>query len=340
VREVEPTYMVVVPRLLEAFEDGIRDGVTKAGPPQQGLLEGARSVGEARARELRDRGSVSAPLAAQWSQVQPVLSEVREAAGFGRLKAFASGGAPLPVATWEFFCSVGIPVLEGYGLTETAPVITFNRAAHCKPGTVGQPLKGVEVRIGADGEVLTRGPNVMRGYYNKPEETAQVLDAEGWLHTGDVGELDAEGFLRITDRIKDLLVLTNGKKVAPQPIESVLRGSPYISQVVLFGDQRPTVAALVVPDFERVAEWAREQGLELPGGNGAIAASPQVLQLIKGEVARLSGDLADFEKVRGIALLDADFTVEGGELTPTLKVKRRAVLRKYAEVMGTLLGDG
>jgi long-chain acyl-CoA synthetase len=205
---------------------------------------------------------------------------------------------------------------------------------------VGQPVPEVEVRIGPEGEVLCRGPNVMRGYFNQPEATAAALDGGGWLHTGDVGELDAEGFLRITDRLKDLIVLTNGKKVAPQPIESTLCTSPYLAQVVLMGDGQATVAALVVPAFERLADWARQQGMSLPEQREAIVATPEVAHLLRGEIDRLSVNLADFERVRGFTIMPGEFTVESGELTPTLKVRRRAVMANHADLIARMYAGG
>jgi len=222
-------------------------------------------------------------------------------------------------------------ILEGYGLTETSPVVAVNRPENYKFGTVGFPLRGVEVKIAEDGEICVRGANVMLGYYNKPQETAEALDAEGWFHTGDVGEFDADGFLRITDRKKDLIVLANGKKVAPQPIENALKASPYIAQVVLLGDRQSTVTALIVPAFERLKQFAQERGIEHE--NGDFLKHPEINRLFREEIDRLSTHLADFEKIHRFALLNNEFTIENGEMTPTLKVKRRVVVEKYQEVI-------
>jgi len=337
IREVRPTYMIVVPRLLESFQEAIEDRVAKARPLRQRLFEWALATGRERTSRIQ-----AGRQASLWSGLcrsladQAILGKVRDAAGLGRMKAFVAGGAPLAADTGWFFHALGVPVLEGYGLSETSPVVTFNRPRRFRLGTVGQPLVGVEVRIGAAGEILCRGPNVMQGYHNRPEETAATLDPEGWLHTGDVGDLDADGFLRITDRIKDLLVLTNGKKVAPQPIESLLKTSPYISQAVLVGDQRPTVAALIVPAFDRVREWGAQQGLKLPEAHAQMARDDQVIGLVRSEIDRLSADLADFERIHGFALLDREFTVEGRELTPTFKVRRRVVAEKCADLISEL----
>jgi len=341
IRETRPTCMVLVPRVCEAFHGAILERVAKGPPVQRRLVGWALAVGRRRIERLRQRRPVGLVVGAQWGLADAlVLRRLREAAGFDRLRAFISGGAPLGLETALFFHSAGMPILEGYGLTESSPVITFSRPGRWKLGTVGQPLRGVEVRIGENGEICCRGPNVTKGYYRKPEATAEAIDQEGWLHTGDIGDLDRDGFLRITDRLKDLLVLTNGKKVAPQPIESTLQASPYVAQVVLVGDRQATVGALIVPAFDRVREWATQQGINLPDDHRGIAENPEVERLIRGEIDRLSGDLADFERIHGFTLLDHEFTLESGELTPTLKVKRRVVVERHAEALARLYGHG
>jgi long-chain acyl-CoA synthetase len=195
----------------------------------------------------------------------------------------------------------------------------------------------VEVRIAGDGEVLVRGPNVMKGYFNKPEETRRVIDSEGWFHTGDIGEIDGEGFLTVTDRKKDILVLSNGKKVAPQPIENLLKESRYISRAVLFGNGQSTVVALIVPDFDRLKRWVKERGLAVdPGDHGALAGNREVNGLVSEEIKRLSADLADFEKVRRFFLMDHEFTIQGDELSPILKIRRPVVMQKYRDLIESL----
>jgi len=222
-------------------------------------------------------------------------------------------------------------VLEGYGLTETSPVVSVNRPGRIRLGTVGEKLADVEWRLNADGEICLRGPSIFSGYWNQPGATADVFDEESWFHTGDIGEI-TDGFLRITDRKKDLLVLANGKKVAPQPIELMLAESIYIEQVVLVGDSRKAVAALIVPCLDAVRTYAAKQNLGITEDK-AILESREVLALFRREIDLLSGDLADFEKIRKFSLVKGSFTVEGGELTPTLKVKRNIVAQKYASLV-------
>ncbi|MBM3459863.1 MAG: long-chain fatty acid--CoA ligase, partial [Armatimonadetes bacterium] len=266
-----------------------------------------------------------------------VLRPLRERITGGELRYFISGGAPLPVGTARFITSLGLNMLEGYGLTETSPVICVNRPNQRRLGTVGPVIPGVEVRIAPDGEILSRGPHIMQGYFKLPEATAEAIDEEGWFHTGDIGELDPDGMLRITDRKKDLLVLANGKNVAPQPIEATLKASQYISAVVLFGDRQPNVVALVVPEWEHLKRWAKE--------NNIAAAEPEVLiqdaavrRFYKGEIDRLTQHLADFEKIRRFALVARDFSAELGELTPTLKIKRRVVAENFAAELQAMYG--
>jgi long-chain acyl-CoA synthetase len=224
--------------------------------------------------------------------------------------------------------------LEGYGLTETSPLVAANRTHRIKFGTVGPPVKGVDVKITAEGEILVRGPNVMQGYYNMPKESAETVDADGWLHTGDIGEFDEDGFLKITDRKKNILVLANGKNVAPQPIENLLMQSPFISQIILLGDEQNIVTALIVPVFERVKGWVKERGISLGSiKDNELAQLTAVKRLIQDEIERLSGNLANFEKIHRFSLIDHEFTIESGEMTPTFKVKRRVIMEKYKDMI-------
>jgi long-chain acyl-CoA synthetase len=341
IREVEPTFMILVPRVCEAFEEGIRDRVARAPNGQRRLFAWALGAGEARTRR-QQRGERLPPLVAfrAWLADRLVCARLCTAMGFRRRRFLVCGGAPLSSATATFLHAIGLPVLEGYGLTEAAPVITVNRVDRWRIGTVGYPLHNVEVRIAGNGEVLCRGANVMRGYHGRPDDTAQAIDEDGWLHTGDLGVIDGDGFLSITGRIKELLVLSNGKKVVPQPIEMRLCSSAYIAQAVLVGDGKPTVGALIVPNFDHLAAWARAQGTALPKNPAAVCAMPEIEALIRREAARLCAGLADYEQVRIISLFGAPFTVEGGELTPTLKVRRRVVLERYADRIEAMFPRG
>jgi long-chain acyl-CoA synthetase len=338
-QEVKPTLMPSIPRLFESIQSRVLAAAAKRPPRQKGLFDWALRVGAAYGERKIAGQSVPPWLAAGYALADfLVLHKVREEVG-GRIRYFISGGAPLAPETGRFFNSVGLRIIEGYGLTETSPVIAANSPAHIKFGTVGPAVEGVEVRIAPDGEILCRGPNVMRDYFNKPDDTAQAINADGWFHTGDIGELDADGYLRITDRKKDLIVLSNGKNVAPQAIERALKGSPYITEAALFGDKQSVVVGLIVPDFAQVKTWAKEKGLALDS-NAAIAASPEVRKLIKAEIEARQTEFADFERVRKFALLDREFSMDHEELTPTLKLKRRVVAQHFAETIQGMYGGG
>jgi len=326
----QPTVMLAVPRLFESIRDRIMENVTKQPALRRRIFHWALRNASKAAQAVRGerRGT-------PWLRFKHrladrlVLHKVRDLTG-GRLRFFVSGGAALGKHNAEFFHAFGILILEGYGLTETSPVVAVNRPNDYRFGTVGKPIPGVEVRIAEDGEILVRGPNVMLGYYNKPAETAEAIDPDGWFHTGDLGMLDADGFLRITGRKKDIIVLANGKNVAPVPIEEQLKTSPYISEAVLFGDEQDVITALIVPHFERTREWAKMQGLPAQS-DAELVELPEVKQLIKREIDRLTTHLADFEKVRRFTLIDHPFSIETGELTPTLKVRRHFIKQRYAK---------
>jgi len=256
-----------------------------------------------------------------------VFATIRERTG-GRMRLFVSGGAPLAREIAEFFGAVGLTILEGYGLTETSPVIAVNRPDRLKPGSVGPPLQNVEVKIAEDGEVLTRGPHVMRGYYNRPEATREVLTTDGWFHTGDIGELSADGFLRITDRKKDLIVTAGGKNIAPQPIENMVKANRYILNAVLLGDRRNFPIMLLVPNVPVLREWARRRQLDA-ADDAALLAHPDTAEKLEREVKRTLQGLARFEQPKRFVVVPQDFSIEAGELTPTLKVRRRVVEEKY-----------
>jgi long-chain acyl-CoA synthetase len=257
-----------------------------------------------------------------------VFAKLRARTG-GRIRYFISGSAPLSPEIAKFFFSAGLPVLEGYGLTETSPVLTLNPYRRPRIGTVGVTFPDVQLKIAGDGEILAKGPNVMQGYYNKPEATAEAIDAEGWFHTGDIGELDGDGYLKITDRKKDLIKTAGGKYIAPQPIENQVKLNKFVANAVLLGDKRKFSIILVVPNFETLEPWATAQGLAFTSRRQLIGL-PAVRQKMEEEVGSRMDDLAHFERPKKIVLLEQDFTIESGELTPTLKVKRRVVEKNYA----------
>ena len=331
VMEVRPTVMTGVPRFYEKVYARVLENV-RAGPKvRQWLFQWGLGQGLARARAHFAGRAARSP--GVWRADRLVAALVRARMG-GRLRLCFSGGAPLAPHVMEFFFAMGIPLIEGYGLTETAPVISFNPPGRERPGSVGRPIPGVEVKIGEDGEILTRGPHVMRGYYRNEEATRAVL-RDGWFHTGDVGRLDPNGYLFITDRLKDLLVLAGGKNVAPQAIEERLKQCRWVSEAVLIGDRRPFVVCLFAPHFARLIAEAEARGW--PGETRAeLVRRPEVVALYQAEVDRVNADLAPFESIRRFAILDRELTQDSGELTPTLKVNRRVVASRFEAIIEEL----
>lgn len=330
-RKMRPHLFTAVPRFYEKVYDRIMAEGSHGSPLKQKLFQAA--VKEALQAFRTGKKGVKFKLLDAL-----VLKKIRAALG-GRVHFSISGGAPLPVHVGEFFHAVGILVLEGYGLTETSPVISVNTTRKAKLGTVGPPIPGVEVKIAPDGEILTRGRHVMKGYWNKPEATREVIDQDGWFHTGDVGELDEDGFLRITDRKKDILVTAGGKNIAPQPIENQLKISPFVENAVLFGDRKPYVVALIVPNFEELTRWAQAQGIATDD-RASLTAHPEVVKLYQGIVDQVNGNLARFETIKKFRLLSEPFTMDGGELTPTLKVKRRVILQRFGHIIEAMYAEG
>jgi len=331
-REVSPTIVVAVPRLFEKIYARIKEKAAEGGRVKTALLMWAVGVGKRWADATVWKRPVSPLLKLQQRVASAlVFSKWREATG-GRIRLFCSGGAALPEELGLVFYGAGLPIVQGYGLTETSPVICVNGPEENRIGTVGRPIRHVEVRLAADGEIETRGPNVMRGYYNKPEATREVFTADGWFRTGDIGALDAEGCLRITDRKKELLKTSGGKYVAPQPIEERIKQSRFVSQVVLVGDGRKFPAALIVPDWEMLRSYAQHKGLDCRTP-ADFCRHPRVIDLLQRQVDSVTADLSRFERVKRVALLEKELTIGGGELTPTLKVKRRVVNEKYKDVI-------
>jgi long-chain acyl-CoA synthetase len=263
-----------------------------------------------------------------------IFEKLRKAMG-GRIRLLVSGSAPVSDDVALTFLGAGLPIVQGYGLTETSPCVTAGQLHDNRIGTAGKPIRNVEVRIAADGEIETHGPHVMRGYWNKPEETRAAFTADGWMRTGDIGHLDADGYLTITDRKKELLKTSGGKYIAPQPIEQMIKGSRFVNQVVVIGDGRKFPAALIVPDWELLESYANLKGLDLHE-RADFCRHPRIIDLFERQIAARTQGLAQFEKIKRIALLDRELTAEGGELTPTLKVKRRVIDQKYREVIDSI----
>jgi len=330
-----PTLMTVVPRVCEKLQARVLAAVEEGSAGRRWLFENA--LARAITRVRRTGGAGQAALEPDgWIERlgdRLVFAKVRERLG-GRLRLIVTGSAPLGRDTGEFFLAAGLPIFEGYGLTETAPALAANRPGRSRLGTVGPALPGVELRIAADGEILARGPNIMRGYWNRPADTAAVM-TDGWFHTGDIGEISADGFLTITDRKKDLLVTSGGKKVAPQPIEARLKKNPLVAEAVVIGDRRKFPSALIVPAFPVLEERLRALGLPV-GEREALVGRPDVLGLYREVVDALNRELAQFEQVKQIALLPTEFTIAGGELTPTLKVRRRVVETRWRDTIERL----
>jgi long-chain acyl-CoA synthetase len=336
--EVKPSFMASVPRLYEKMYARVNEKVAADPPLRQRIFRWAIGVGREHFRHRVEGSRPGALLRLQYALADKlVFSKIKARTG-GRLRLFVSGGAPLAREIAEFFGAAGLLILEGYGLTETSPVITCNRMEEMKPGSVGKPIRDVELRIAEDGEILTRGPHVMQGYFNKPEATAEAIDAEGWFHTGDIGLVDAQGFLVITDRKKDIIVTSGGKNIAPQPIENTIKTNGLVSEVVMIGNRRNFPAALLVPNFENLEKWAKERGIRY-GDREQLIREPEVLGHYEQLIDALTRDLAQFEKIKKIALLAREFSLEAGELTPTLKVKRRVVEQKYKDVIDRLYED-
>jgi long-chain acyl-CoA synthetase len=337
-REVKPTIFVGVPRIFEKIFARVKEKTAEKGRLNVALLNWAVAVGKKHARLSTRHQQIPAWLELKRKLADKLIfSKMRTALG-GRIRLLVSGGAALPEELGYVYIGAGLPIVQGYGLTETSPVITAGVLEDNRVGTVGKPIRNVEVRIAGDGEIETRGPNVMRGYYNKPEETQAVFSDDGWFKTGDIGTLDEDGFLRITDRKKELFKTSGGKYVAPQPIEQMIKGSRFVNQVVLIGNGRKFPAALVVPDWERVESYAQLKGIKA-GGHAELCKHPRIIDLFERQIAGLTTELAQYERVKKVALLENEFTIEGGELTPTLKVKRRVIDEKYRDVIDALYAE-
>jgi long-chain acyl-CoA synthetase len=335
--EVRPTIMVSVPRLFEKIYAKVMDNVLAGSAVKKKIFFWAVRTGLAYGRKTIAKQKIPAGLAFRRRVAHKlVFHKILERTG-GRVKFMVSGGAPLSRDIAEFFYAIGVIILEGYGLTETAPVVACNTFDRLRFGTVGPVVPGVEARIEADGEILVRGPNVMRGYYKMPLETAEVL-VDGWFHTGDIGFLDADGFLTITDRKKDIIVTAGGKNVAPQPIENTLNHIPAVANAVVVGAKRKFISAIIVPDKDKLIDLARQYGLAF-ASYAELLAGPEIKTILVEAIDKATPDLASYEKIKKIILLDRDFEIDREELTPTLKVKRNKVEEKYKDLIDALYRD-
>ena len=337
--EVKPTIMTAVPRLFEQVYHKIVKKGKAAGGWKTSLFEWSLDVGQQYWEAKDKHESISPVLAAKHALASKlVFSKWREGVG-GSLRFFVSGGAPLSKKLSYAFWAAGIPILQGYGMTE-ACVTCANRPEDNKVGSIGTPFDGIEMKIAeTDGEILIRGRNVMRGYHNRPDETAKVIDAEGYYHTGDVGYKDADGHFYVTDRLKDLFKLSNGKYVAPLQVESLLKQSPLVSQPVVVGSGRKQVGALIVPDWEALKEVIKDEGIAANGDREELCENPHVIKRVQRDAVELTRELSDYERVKRVYLLSREFSIDKGEMTPTLKIKRSVIDEKYEEAIDEICGS-
>jgi long-chain acyl-CoA synthetase len=332
--EIRPTVIVGVPRVYEKIRQAV-EAKAALSPVKKRMLAWAIKVGFKHSDTVYDGHK---PLSPVWKLANKLAySKVRAAFG-GRVRIFVSGGAPLGIDTAKWFAAVGVALWEGYGLTETSPVIALNTPLQHRMGAAGMPLPNVEIKLAQDGELLVRGPSVFAGYWQKPEASIECFDAEGWFRTGDIGHFDADGFLYITDRKKELLKTSGGKMVAPQPIESKLKNNPLVAQAALVGDRHKFISVLISPNFAVLGEWARRNEIDATS-RGQLVADSRVVTLFSEIVRDVNGDLANFESLKRFRVVPEEWTQETGELTPSMKLKRRVITERYAGVIAALYAD-
>ncbi len=337
-REVRPTIFVGVPRIFEKVYARAKEKSASESRLKEKIFDWAIEVGKEYARRVEHKQPIPRLLAVRHAIADKlVFRKFREFFG-GSLRSCITGGAALSDDIYYIFTGAGVTIMQGYGLTETSPVISTNNPMFNRVGTVGKPLRNNEVRIAEDGEIEASGPGIMLGYYNKPQATREAFTEDGWFKTGDIGKIDADGFLIITDRKKELFKTSGGKYIAPAPIEQMIKASRFVNQVVLVGNERRFPAALVVPNFESLENYVKLKGIEA-GSRAEMCRHERILNLFERQIAALTKDLSQFEKVKKIALLENELSVEGGELTPTLKVKRRVVTEKYRDVIEKIYAD-
>jgi long-chain acyl-CoA synthetase len=331
-QEVKPTVVLSVPRLYEKVYARVLENALSGSAVKRTIFFWAKRAGEEWATHVLAGLPIPGGLAFKKKIADAlVFSKLRARTG-GGIRFFVSGAAPLSADIAKFFYSAGLPVIEGYGLTESSPVLTLNPLERIKLGTVGKAIPGVELRIAADGEIFARGPNIMQGYYKLPDATRETVDDQGWLHTGDIGEIDSDGYLKITDRKKELIKTAGGKYIAPQPIEGMIKRNKFVANAVLYGDRRKFPIVLVVPNYDNLERWAKERSLSY-GSPAELIGLADVKAKVEREVMGSLRDLAKFEMPKKVIVIEQDFTIEAGELTPTLKVKRRVVEKRYKELI-------
>jgi len=332
-QETRPTLMVSVPRLFEKLHSGILAQAEKATPMKKKLFQWAMSVANRAVDFTVQHKTMPAALKIQHDLAEKLIfSKMRAALGLDRIKVFISGGGPIAVEIDRFFNGIGVPVHNGYGLTETTPVTNVNRFDIFEFGSVGPAMPDTQVMIAPDGEILIKGPQVMKGYYNKPEDTKAVFTEDGWFMTGDIGMIDQKGCLHITDRKKDIIVTAGGKNIAPQNIENTLASDVFIEQSVIIGEGKKYLSALIVPNFKELADYAKKHGISF-NTQEDLVKKPEIITFYDQKIKTLMKDYARVEQIRKFALLPREFTIESGEITPTLKIKRKVVGKNYAEII-------
>jgi len=334
--EVKPTIVTSVPRIFEKMYLKIMDEINSSSPTKQRIFKWAIRKGKEYYEANRYKKGLSFLLELKYKIADKlVFSKIKEKTG-GNIIIFVSGGAPISKEIIKFFTYIGLPVLEGYGLTESSPVIALSGINTIKFGSIGKVLPNVQVKIAEDGEILAKGPNIMKGYYNNPDATAEVIDKDGWLHTGDIGELDSENYLKITDRKKDIIVMSNGKNVAPQNVENILKASKYIEQVAVVGNNRKYVSALIIPNYDNLLEKAKELGINIDDKE-KLSHEPKIRDFMRKEIDEVSKDkLAQFEQIKTFTILFKSFTLENNEITPTLKLKRNIIASNYSDLIDSM----
>jgi len=330
--EVKPTVVLSVPRLYEKVYARVLENALSGSAIKRNIFFWAKRAGEQWATLSLAGLPIPGGLRLKKKLADRLVFAKLRARTGGRIRFFVSGAAPLSADIAKFFYSAGLPVIEGYGLTETSPVLTLNPLDRIKLGTVGRAIPGIELKIASDGEILARGPNIMQGYYKLPEATKETIDADGWLHTGDIGEIDSDGYLKITDRKKELLKTAGGKYIAPQPIELAVKRNKFVANAMMYGDRRKFPIIVIVPNFDNLERWALERSLTY-GTHAELIGLADVRAKVEREVMSMLPHLAKFETPKKVVLIEKDFTIESGELTPTLKVKRRVVEQHYKDVI-------
>ncbi|HEY7818743.1 MAG TPA: long-chain fatty acid--CoA ligase, partial [Vicinamibacteria bacterium] len=333
--QIRPTVMTMVPRFYEKMYARVKESAASGSPTKRKIFEWAIATGKEHGEYRLRRESPPFPLSLKYKIATALVFKKLHHRLGGELRFFVSGSAPLSKEIADFFWAAGITILEGYGLTETSPVISVNRPDRIRFGTVGPAVPGVEVEIAPDGEILARGENVMKGYWKKEAATGEAIDSRGFFHTGDIGTLDRDGFLSITDRKKDIIVTSGGKNIAPQVIEGKLKTNAFIADVVVVGNQRSFASALVIPNFEKLLAWCREQAIPASSRED-VASNPRVYALLMEQVERVNSEFAQYERVKKIILLAQEFTIERGELTPTLKARRSVIESRYKHLIDEL----